>query len=211
MHVATTRRHYKDKVYETHLLRRSFRDEQGRPRNETLANLSHLPGRVAAGLALAGALCVLGAAFVIDGNADPELRREDWREVAAKIRHDPRPQAVIVRLIGLKPLELYAPSLRTLRNGAAVREVATVDSWRFGFERPPTTCHAVLAHAQRLAAEDDVALLAHRVEQHFRFAFRQAPDAVVATANGFGQAGDHFQPRYLPYKYAETPRCKITA
>ena len=43
MHVATTRRHYKDKVYETHLLRRSFRDAQGRPRNETLANLSHLP------------------------------------------------------------------------------------------------------------------------------------------------------------------------
>lgn len=43
MHVATTRRHYKDKVYETHLLRRSFRDDQGRPRNETLANLSHLP------------------------------------------------------------------------------------------------------------------------------------------------------------------------
>jgi len=43
MHVATTRRHYKDRVYETHLLRRSYRDEHGKPRNETLANLSHLP------------------------------------------------------------------------------------------------------------------------------------------------------------------------
>jgi len=42
MHVATTTRRYKDKVYETHLLRRSFR-EDGKPRNETLANLSHLP------------------------------------------------------------------------------------------------------------------------------------------------------------------------
>jgi len=42
MHVATTRRHYKDKVYETHLLRRSFR-EGGKVKNETLANLSHLP------------------------------------------------------------------------------------------------------------------------------------------------------------------------
>jgi len=42
MHVATTRRRYKDKVYETHLLRRSFRQD-GKPRNETLANLSHLP------------------------------------------------------------------------------------------------------------------------------------------------------------------------
>ena len=45
MHVATTKRRYKDKVYETHLLRRSFRVD-GKPRNETLANLSHLPPEV---------------------------------------------------------------------------------------------------------------------------------------------------------------------
>ena len=42
MHVSTTRRHYKDRVYETTLLRRSFR-EDGKVKNETLANLSHLP------------------------------------------------------------------------------------------------------------------------------------------------------------------------
>jgi Transposase DDE domain len=42
MHVATTRRHYKGKVYETHLLRRSYRQD-GKVRHETLANLSHLP------------------------------------------------------------------------------------------------------------------------------------------------------------------------
>src|SRR5215510_10170674 len=47
MHVATTRRHYvgkdgQERVYETHLLRRSFR-EDGKVKNETLANLSHLP------------------------------------------------------------------------------------------------------------------------------------------------------------------------
>jgi hypothetical protein len=42
MHVTTTRRHYKGKVYETVLLRRSYR-EHGKVRNETLANLSHLP------------------------------------------------------------------------------------------------------------------------------------------------------------------------
>jgi hypothetical protein len=40
--VATTRRHYKDAVYETHLLRRSYR-EDGRVKTETLGNLSHLP------------------------------------------------------------------------------------------------------------------------------------------------------------------------
>jgi hypothetical protein len=42
MHVSTTRRHYKEKVYETTLLRRSYR-EGGKVKNETLANLSHLP------------------------------------------------------------------------------------------------------------------------------------------------------------------------
>jgi len=42
VHVVTTRRHYKGRVYATHLLRRSYR-EAGRVRNETLGNLSHLP------------------------------------------------------------------------------------------------------------------------------------------------------------------------
>ena len=42
IHVATTRRVYKDKVYCTHLLRRSYR-EDGKVKNETLGNLSHLP------------------------------------------------------------------------------------------------------------------------------------------------------------------------
>jgi hypothetical protein len=42
VHVVTTRRRYKGRVYATHLLRRSYR-EDGRVRNETLGNLSHLP------------------------------------------------------------------------------------------------------------------------------------------------------------------------
>src|SRR6266581_2844849 len=45
VHVATTRRHYKGKVYETTLLRRSYR-EGGKVKHETLGNLSHLPGHV---------------------------------------------------------------------------------------------------------------------------------------------------------------------
>jgi transposase len=42
VHVVTTSRTYKDKVYRTHLLRRSYR-EDGKVKNETLGNLSHLP------------------------------------------------------------------------------------------------------------------------------------------------------------------------
>src|ERR1700694_947231 len=41
-HVVTTIRKYKDRVYRTHLLRRSYR-EGGTVKNETLGNLSHLP------------------------------------------------------------------------------------------------------------------------------------------------------------------------
>jgi hypothetical protein len=45
VHVVTTRRNYKGRVYETHLLRRSYRDGN-RVKNETLGNLSHLPAPV---------------------------------------------------------------------------------------------------------------------------------------------------------------------
>jgi len=45
VHVVTTRRRYKGRVYQTHLLRRSYR-EDGRVKNETLGNLSHLPDPV---------------------------------------------------------------------------------------------------------------------------------------------------------------------
>lgn len=45
MHVVTTRREYKGRTYETHLLRRSYR-EDGKVKNETVGNLSHLPAHV---------------------------------------------------------------------------------------------------------------------------------------------------------------------
>jgi len=42
VHVVTTKRTYKGKVYTTHLLRRGYR-EGGKVKNETLGNISHLP------------------------------------------------------------------------------------------------------------------------------------------------------------------------
>jgi hypothetical protein len=59
VHVVTTRRHYKDKVYETTLLRRSYR-EGGKVKTETLANLSHLPPEAIAAVraSLAGKVLV---------------------------------------------------------------------------------------------------------------------------------------------------------
>lgn len=45
VHVATTRRSYRGKTYCTHLLRRTYR-EDGKVKNETVGNLSHLPEAV---------------------------------------------------------------------------------------------------------------------------------------------------------------------
>jgi hypothetical protein len=45
VHVATTKRRYKDRVHTTHLLRRSYR-EDGKVRNTTVGDLSHLPESV---------------------------------------------------------------------------------------------------------------------------------------------------------------------
>lgn len=45
MHVDTTRRRYKGKVYETHLVRRTYR-EGGKVRKQTLANISSLPAEL---------------------------------------------------------------------------------------------------------------------------------------------------------------------
>lgn len=45
VHVVTTKRHHKGKVYVAHLLRRSYR-EDGKVKNETVGNLSHLPDHV---------------------------------------------------------------------------------------------------------------------------------------------------------------------
>jgi len=52
VHLSTVRRKYKDKVYECHLLRRTVREGQ-KVRNETVANVSHLPPEVLAVLKMA--------------------------------------------------------------------------------------------------------------------------------------------------------------
>lgn len=49
VHVATTRRHYKGREYESVLLRQSYR-EGGKVRNRTVGNLSHLPPQVIEGI-----------------------------------------------------------------------------------------------------------------------------------------------------------------
>ena len=69
VHVATTRRHYKGKEYESTLLRRSYR-EGGKVRNETVGNLSHLPPHV-----IDGIRAMLAGRVLVDLDEEFEIER----------------------------------------------------------------------------------------------------------------------------------------
>jgi len=49
VHVVTTTRHVGERVYHSHLLRRSYR-EDGKVKKETVGNISHLPDHIIAAL-----------------------------------------------------------------------------------------------------------------------------------------------------------------
>jgi hypothetical protein len=75
MHVDTSRRRYttadgSETIYERHLLRRSFRDQDGRPRKETLANLSMLPQHAVEALKKA-----LAGVSLVDANTEFHIER----------------------------------------------------------------------------------------------------------------------------------------
>jgi hypothetical protein len=69
VHVARTRRHYKDRVYESVLLRQSYR-EGGKVRNRTVGNLSHLPANVIEAIE-----AMLAGRVLIDAEAAFEIER----------------------------------------------------------------------------------------------------------------------------------------
>jgi hypothetical protein len=74
VHVTTQRRHYtgkdgRERVYETHLLRRSRRVE-GKVRNETVANLSHLPAE-----AISAVKAVLAGKSLLVAGQDLQVTR----------------------------------------------------------------------------------------------------------------------------------------
>jgi Transposase DDE domain len=75
MHVDQAGRHYttaggERRAYPTYLLRRSFRDEQGRPRKETLANLTGLPEE-----SIAALRATLRGRTLVDAEAAFEVER----------------------------------------------------------------------------------------------------------------------------------------
>jgi len=110
VHVATTRRKYKGKLYETHLLRRSYR-EGGQVKHQTVGNLSHLPPNIIDVIrrGLRGELPADGGGFEI-------LRSLPHGHVAAVLG--------TLRKIGLESIIASQPSLeRTLAVALVVMRV----------------------------------------------------------------------------------------
>jgi hypothetical protein len=97
MHVDQAGRHYttvggEERAYPTYLLRRSYRDEQGRPRKETLANLTGLPEE-----AIAALRATLRGRTLVDA--------EDGFEVARSVPHgDVAAAHVMASTLGLRSL-----------------------------------------------------------------------------------------------------------
>ena len=97
MHVDQAGRHYttaggEERAYPTYLLRRSYRDEQGRPRKETLANLTGLPEE-----SIAALRATLRGRTLVDA--------EDGFEVARSVPHgDVAAAHVMASALGLRSL-----------------------------------------------------------------------------------------------------------
>src|SRR5438552_7559130 len=116
MHVETSRSHQvrkdgTERVYQRHLLRRSYRDG-GKVRKETLANLSHLPDEAIEALRL-----VLAGKTVIDADGGVEVTRSLPHGHVAAI-------AAVARKLGLPALLGPACRERDLAFALIVSRVA---------------------------------------------------------------------------------------
>jgi transposase len=179
MHIDDTSRHYTTADGERHstrcfLLRRSYRDENGKPRNETLANLSALPDNAIAALKLA-----LKGATLVDA--------ESVFDVERSIPHgDVAAAHVMAEKLGLRPL-LGPPSkdrdiAYALILSQAVRpksKLSTVRWWNTG----DTTLASDLGVAD--ACTDDVYeamdwLLAQKGKIEKKLARRHLKDGGIA-------------------------------
>ncbi|MHB8449543.1 MAG: IS1634 family transposase [Mycobacteriales bacterium] len=99
------RKQYKDKIYETHLLRRSYR-EAGKVKTETLANLTALPAETIELVRRS----LAGQAFVPAGETGPDQDQESF-EITRSLPHGHvAAAAAMAKKLGL--VELVGPACR---------------------------------------------------------------------------------------------------
>jgi hypothetical protein len=158
-HVATMRRHYKGKVYETTLLRRSYR-EGGKVKHETLGNLSHLPAHVIE-LVKRG---LAGETFVLAGEAFQIERSLPHGHVAAVL--GTARKLGLERLLGRersreRDLCLALICQRLLRPGSKLSAIRRFSLTTLGEE----LAVADASEAELLAAMDWLLARQQRIEQ----------------------------------------------
>lgn len=77
------------------------------------------------GVAAAAALCAIGGAVVVSVATDPDLHRNDYRDLAGRLGEEPRAVVATPRN-SLSPLAAYLPRIDHLPAGHRVREIAIV-------------------------------------------------------------------------------------
>jgi 4-amino-4-deoxy-L-arabinose transferase-like glycosyltransferase len=90
------------------------------------------------GVLASGAVAALFAAFTVTWIADPELHRENWREVAERVRAAGPGTVVVTSVEGVWPLRAYLDEPPEVSGPTPARTVFAVSPWRFGKPRPPT-------------------------------------------------------------------------
>jgi hypothetical protein len=157
VHVVTTTRHYKGRVYNTHLLRRSYR-EGGKVRNETLGNLSHLPEQVIELIRRA----LRGETLLPAADAFQILRSRSHGHVAAVLG--------TIEKLGLERILASRPSVerdrcvaliaaRVLAPGSKLATARTLD------QQTATSTLAALLHLDPVEADDLYAAMDWLIER----------------------------------------------
>jgi hypothetical protein len=120
------------------------------PLTAALAVLVGARGSRRAGAALATAICLAGAAVVIDVDRSPRLQRGDWRGLAKALPTGDPARAIVTPQLGSAPLEYYVPGLRRLATGASVTaseiDLVGYSPIRAGAARPPAPGFHLFAH-----------------------------------------------------------------
>ena len=147
MHVATIKRTYQGKVYESHLLRRTYR-EDGKVKHETLGNISHLPPDIIDGIRAA----LSGEPLVPAGDAFDIVRTLPHGHVVAvlgTLRNLALEQVLASRPSRERTLVVAMICARVIDPGSKLFTARTLNS---------ETCSSSLGHelGEENASEDDL-------------------------------------------------------
>ncbi len=120
-----------------------------------IALLTVWPGTGRVGIALAAVIALSSLAISLDVDRDPNLQREDWRDLTKILRGGRRERAIISEELGPAPLRYYLPGLRlhNLATGSSVLvseiDETGIEPLRASAGETPAPGFHLLARAER--------------------------------------------------------------